>query len=159
MVWVKNTRLTKVGQTVFFRHKYITQPVVTQADAILRATDDLINVLKGKKVIKGATRSAVDLLVDILKGYEGEPTKIGEQRDKMKKAAELKAQSEDEEVKAQGIHTEEDEPNLGEDDLRTTKVPKITHPPPNGPHVIENDVHAAGGQSNQYASANAATEI
>ena len=44
---------------VFFRHKYITQPVVTQTDAILRATDDLISVLKGKKVIKGATRSAI----------------------------------------------------------------------------------------------------
>ena len=55
---------------VFSRHKYITQPVVTQTDAILRATDDLISVLKGKKVIKGATRSAIDSLVDILKGYE-----------------------------------------------------------------------------------------
>ena len=70
VVWVRDTRTTSVGQTVFFRHKYITQPVVTQADAILRATDDLISVLKGKKVIKGATRSAIDSLVDILKGYE-----------------------------------------------------------------------------------------
>ena len=76
MIWVKNTKSTRIGQTVFFRHKYITQPIVTQTDAILRATDDLINVVKGKKVIKGATRSAVDLLVDILKGYEGKPTKI-----------------------------------------------------------------------------------
>ena len=57
----------------------------------------------------------------------------------MEKAAKLKAQSEDKETKAQDIHTKEDEPNLGEDDLRTTKVPNITHPPPNGPHVIEDD--------------------
>ena len=37
---------------VFFRHKYITQPVVTQTDAILRVTDDSISVLKGKKLSK-----------------------------------------------------------------------------------------------------------
>ena len=66
-----------MGQMVFFMYKYvITQPVVTQTDAIPRATDDLISVLKGKKVIKRATRSAIDLLVDILKGYEGKRTKI-----------------------------------------------------------------------------------
>ena len=85
VIWVKNTKSTRIGQTVFFRHKYITQPIVTQTDAILRATDDLINVLKGKKVIKGATRSVIYLLVDILKDYEGEPTKIEDQRAKMKK--------------------------------------------------------------------------
>ena len=81
----QNTRSTRVGQTVFFKHKYITQPVVTQTDTILRATDDLISALKGKKTIKSATRSVIDLLVDILKGYEGEPTRIEDQRAKMKK--------------------------------------------------------------------------
>ena len=75
-----------MGQTVFFKHKYITQPVMTQTDATLRATDDLISVLKGKKVIKSATKSAIDLLVDILKGYKGEPTRIEDQRAKMKKS-------------------------------------------------------------------------
>ena len=78
------------------------------------------------------------MLVDILKGYEGEPTKIEDQRAKMKKTAELKAHSE-EKAKAKDIHTEENEPNLGDGNLRTTKVPNITHPPPNGPHVIEDD--------------------
>ena len=47
VVWVRDARTTRVGQTVFFRHKYITQPAVTQTDAILSATDDLISVLKG----------------------------------------------------------------------------------------------------------------
>ena len=108
-------------------------------DAILRAMDDIMKVLKGKKIIKGATRRAIDLLVDILKGYEGEPTKIDDQRARMEKAAKLKAQSEEEESKAQDIHTEENEPSLGDDDLRTTKLPKITHPPPDGPHIIEDD--------------------
>ena len=51
----------------------------------------------------------------------------------------MKAHSEEEEAKAQDIHTEENESNLGDDDLRTTEVPKITHPPPNGPRVIDDD--------------------
>ena len=55
-------------QTVFFKHKYLTQPLVTPTDAILRATQDLCNVLKGKRALKGETRSAVDMLVDIFKG-------------------------------------------------------------------------------------------
>ena len=101
-MWVKNTRSTRIGQTVFFRHKYITQPVATQTDAILRATDDFICVLKG--------RSAIDLLVDILKGYEGEPTKIEDQRAKMKKISQIEGKSEEEEAKEQDIHTEENEP-------------------------------------------------
>ena len=76
LVWVKDTRITRVGQTVFFRHKYITRPVITQSDAIWRATDNLINALRGKQVVKGGTRSAIDLLVDVLQGYDGEPIKI-----------------------------------------------------------------------------------
>ena len=82
VVWVKNIRSTRIGQKIFFRfrHKYITQPVMTQTDAILRAVDVLISVLGGKKVIKGATRSAID---------EGEPTKIEDQRAKMKKSSQI----------------------------------------------------------------------
>ena len=139
-MWVKDTRTTRVSQTVYFRHTHTTQPVVTHLDAILRAADDLISVLKGKQVIKGATRSAIDLLVDILRGYEGEPTKIEDQRAQMEKAAEAKAQSEKEESEAQDVYTKENEPSLGDDDLRSTKLINITHPPPDGPRGIEDDV-------------------
>ena len=34
-VWVQETRNVRVGQTVFFKHKYLTQPSVTPLDAIL----------------------------------------------------------------------------------------------------------------------------
>ena len=63
---------------------------MTPTDAILRATQDLCNVLKGKRALKGETRSAVDMLVDIFKGYEGEPTTIDEHQNRMKIAAENK---------------------------------------------------------------------
>jgi len=82
VVWVKNTRNTRIGQTVFFRHKYITQPIITPTDAILRATDDLCDVLRGKAVIKGATRAAIDLLVDILRVTKGSPPKLANNAEK-----------------------------------------------------------------------------
>ena len=84
-MWVKDTKSTRVGQTVFFRNKYITQPVITPTDAILRATDDLCDVLRGKQIVRSDTRSAIDMLVDIFKGYKGEPTEIDKQRADMKK--------------------------------------------------------------------------
>ena len=56
-----------VGQTVFFKHKYLIQPAVTATDAVLRAADDIMHVLKGQPSVKGETRPAVDLLMDIFK--------------------------------------------------------------------------------------------
>ena len=40
-VWVKDTRSERIGQTVFFKHKYITQPAVTTAGALLRTGEDI----------------------------------------------------------------------------------------------------------------------
>ena len=76
------------------------------------------------------------------------------------KAAKAKAQSEKEESKAQDIYTEENEPNLGDDDLRSTKLPNITHPPPDGPHGIEDDApNFRVTRSSKRAALLAAVEI
>jgi hypothetical protein len=37
----------------FFKHQYITQPTLTQADIIIKAIDDLTHALKGRKNVKG----------------------------------------------------------------------------------------------------------
>ena len=46
-IWVEDTRATRTGQTVFFKNKYITQPTVTAADALLRTGEDLCSALTG----------------------------------------------------------------------------------------------------------------
>ena len=66
-IWIADTRSVRVGETVFFKHKYLTQPAVTMSDAILRAGDDLCQALKGVISENGATRTAVDHLMDIFK--------------------------------------------------------------------------------------------
>ena len=66
-ILIMDTRSVYIGKTVFFRHKYITQPTVTMADAILRAGDDKYQALKGVIPENGATRTAVDYLMGIFK--------------------------------------------------------------------------------------------
>eukprot|EP00804_Cyclotella_cryptica_P003825 CCRYP_018936-RA/>CCRYP_018936-RA protein AED:0.22 eAED:0.20 QI:0/0/0/1/1/1/2/0/637 len=44
-VWTPVSRSTRISATVFFKHKYITNPTVTPADAIIAATANLAHVL------------------------------------------------------------------------------------------------------------------
>ena len=44
--WIKETRATRVSGTVFFKHKYLTNPTVTPEDAIVAAANNLSNAIK-----------------------------------------------------------------------------------------------------------------
>ena len=46
-MWVKGTGAVRSTDTVFFKHKHITNPTVTPADAIVNASKDLTAALKG----------------------------------------------------------------------------------------------------------------
>ena len=78
-VWIVDTKSVRVGQTVFFKHKYITQPALTPTDTILRASDDLAQILKGVLPVKGDTRTTVDLLMEIFKNVEKRETPVDAQ--------------------------------------------------------------------------------
>ncbi len=65
-------RSERLSDTVFFKHRYITQPTLTQADIIIKAIDDLTHILKGRKNVKGdaqieALEKIDELLNNILK--------------------------------------------------------------------------------------------
>ena len=66
-VWVKDTKSKRVGQTVFFKHKYITQPTVTATDALLRSSEDICDALLKAPPRNTNTRKAIDLLIEIFK--------------------------------------------------------------------------------------------
>jgi hypothetical protein len=55
-IHVKKMRSKRISDMVFFKHKYITQPTLTQADIILNALDNLTHTLKGTKNVKGDTQ-------------------------------------------------------------------------------------------------------
>jgi hypothetical protein len=50
IVFVKKTQSKRVTDTVFFKHKYITQPEVKPADVIIKAYHDLRAALQGIKI-------------------------------------------------------------------------------------------------------------
>jgi hypothetical protein len=50
---VKKTRCEQITDTVWFKHKFITQPKVTPVDHIVKAINDLTCALKGRKNTEG----------------------------------------------------------------------------------------------------------
>jgi hypothetical protein len=45
-IYCTKTRVERISDTVFFQHLYLTQPVVTPTDAMIKAMADLYGVLK-----------------------------------------------------------------------------------------------------------------
>ena len=54
--WVKATQAERISETVFFKHKYITNPSVTHADVVVKAAQDLRQALMKKANKKGEDR-------------------------------------------------------------------------------------------------------
>jgi hypothetical protein len=66
-IYITDTRHSRVCNTVFFKHKYLTMPTITPADALIRAADDLTEALTGVVPPPNMTRDAVDQLMTIFK--------------------------------------------------------------------------------------------
>ena len=66
-IWIKSTRSERIGNTVFFKHKYLTMPTITNADALLIAANDMQNALKGGVPQSLQTTAAVKQLMKIFK--------------------------------------------------------------------------------------------
>jgi hypothetical protein len=56
-----------VFQTVFFKHKYFTQPTFTSHDALIVAADKLADAIKGVTTKDTTTENGIKLLLDIFK--------------------------------------------------------------------------------------------
>ncbi len=52
-IYVKKTKSERISDTVFFKHRYLTQPTVTPANTIIKALGDLTQALKGRRNLKG----------------------------------------------------------------------------------------------------------
>jgi len=66
-IFCKKTRSERISDTVFFRHRYITQPSITPQDQVIKAVGDLSSALHGKKNDKGRKEmSALKTLLGIL---------------------------------------------------------------------------------------------
>ena len=66
-VYVSSTKATRICETVFFRHKYLTMPTITTADALIKAADNLVEVITGQLPKNNVTADAVEQLMEIFK--------------------------------------------------------------------------------------------
>jgi hypothetical protein len=66
-IYISDTRSIQICETVFFKHKYITMPLFTPADAILRATDKLTAAITGAMSCNNVTMDTVNQLLKIFK--------------------------------------------------------------------------------------------
>ena len=63
----KDTRAERISPTVFFKHKYLTMPTMTPADALLKAGTDLTTALQGVLPKESVTQEAIQQLMKIYK--------------------------------------------------------------------------------------------
>ena len=67
-IFVKATRAKRISDTVYFKHKHITQPSLTTEDLVIKAIQDLSNAFKGGKNLNDNTQiEAITRLTNALR--------------------------------------------------------------------------------------------
>ena len=64
-IYISDTRHTRVCDTVFFKHKYLTMPTITLADALIKATQKIVDAISGVIPKNSITKDAVLQLMAI----------------------------------------------------------------------------------------------
>jgi hypothetical protein len=66
-IYITDTKHSRICETVFFKHKYLTMPSVTPADALIKAADNLVDTINGIIPKHSGTSDAVTQLMEIYK--------------------------------------------------------------------------------------------
>jgi hypothetical protein len=64
-IYICDTRHNQVCDTVFFKYKYLTMPTITPANALIKASDKLVNYISGVIPKNSITKDAVLQLMSI----------------------------------------------------------------------------------------------
>jgi hypothetical protein len=66
-IYICDTKHTRTCLTMFFKHKYLTMPTITPADALIRAANSLTDAIAGLVPTPTCTQNAVDQIMVIFK--------------------------------------------------------------------------------------------
>ncbi len=80
-IYIVKTRATRISDTVFFKHQYITNPQVTPKTPVIKAASDLTSALKGTVSRNGKT-------AEVLQKFSKLFTKIATAKSELAKAKE-----------------------------------------------------------------------
>jgi hypothetical protein len=116
IIYISDTRSTRIGNTVFFKHKYLTMPTMTNADALLKAAQDMTTAMKGGVPQSNETVDAIKALMQIFKNNAATMKEMEDatrpQRVKMREALDQRVNMEREEENSQVDEAPIAEPSL-----------------------------------------------
>jgi hypothetical protein len=72
-------RRKRISDTVFFKHKYITQPTLTPVDTVVKAINNLTSALKGTRNVQGMQQ--IERLKKIDKLFNNIPINLADMLD------------------------------------------------------------------------------
>jgi hypothetical protein len=79
IIHVKKTNSERISDTVFFKHKYITQPTLTKVDTVVRAINDLTCALKGARNTHGMQQiERLKMIYKLLNKILSNPTEMSD---------------------------------------------------------------------------------
>ncbi len=86
-VYITKTRATRISDTVFFKHQYITNPMVSSESHVVAAAQQLATALKGNIPAGNKTSEAlkkVSKLFTKIAATKNEAAKAKEQRNRVR---------------------------------------------------------------------------
>ena len=124
-VWIEDTKSTRIGQTVFFKHRYMTQPQMTETDALLKVGCDLCKTLRKAPPESKAMERAINALANIFKSKAtSSKTVTDKRREQRANARQQKVASEEEEAEAQRVPKEQEAQRVPEETTTPQRVPE-----------------------------------
>ena len=119
-VYITSTKHIRTCETVFFKHKYLTMPNITPADALIKAADALTDTILGNFPTNTMTAHAVEQLMDIFKVQAEKATcEARTARILREQAQAQRVLSEEQRVIYEKQTTPPDNPNLEIEEIRT----------------------------------------
>ena len=114
-IWLPESEGVRVAHTIFFKHRYLTQPTITDTDAILLASDNLYAAIKGVVPDSSPTKTAIAHLIDVFKGRTtAAKTEVDAQRVLRNKAQDQRVATEASKDNNSGVWINPDNPRLAD---------------------------------------------
>ena len=166
-IWTSDTRCVRVGNTVFFKHKYLTMPTITNADSLLQAASNMTTALQGGVAQSLETTDAIKALMEIFKKNAEQAKKAEDdanpQRVQMQRVAEQRVALEKEHAREE---IEDSSDNDDEEEVYNAplEVEYPTNTTTNNnnnamPNVISQDDEATDTPANNTRSRRTTTSI
>ena len=121
----RNQKYTS-GPDGIFKHKYLTQPTITETDALLQAGDDICNAQTNISPATDKTQREIDFLMHIFKGQAKKNESVTDTQRVDSESAQAQRTIADEAEQTSCVQSEE--MIMYNDDLRTTKYLELYYP-------------------------------